>query len=103
MDIALKIILTFSVVYGVYMLVLAILSLFAAHELEKEGIKVVGDGDIEIPARAETLEYLVRCALLATTFERRKIVIILDGDGDELSQTAERLCLGHKNISCRRR
>ena len=103
MDIALKIILTFSAVYGVYMLILAILSLLSARELEKEGIKVDGDGDIEIPARAETLEYLVRCALLATTFERRKIVIILDGDGDELSQTAERLCLSHKNISCRRR
>ena len=103
MDIALKIILTFSAVYGAYMLILALLSMLGEKELEKEGIKVDGDGDIEIPARAETLEYLVRCALLTTTFERRNIVIIIDGDDGKISQTAERLCLGHKNISCRRK
>ena len=102
MDIALKIILTFSVVYGAYMLILAILSLIGEKELEKAGISVKGSGDVEIPARAESLEFLVRCALLATTFERRKIVILLDGDDGDLSQTAQRLCLSHKNIICRR-
>ena len=101
MDIALKIILTFSVVYGAYMLVLAILSIIGEKELEKAGITVGKSGDVEIPARAESLEFLVRCALFATTFERRKIGILLDDDGD-LSQTAQRLCLSHKNIICRR-
>lgn len=103
MDIALKIFLTFAVVYGAYMLVLGILSLVGARELEKAGIAVDTDGDIEIPARAETLEYLVRCALVATTFERRNIVIIIDGDDADISQTAQKLCLGHKNIICRRK
>lgn len=102
MDIALKIILTFSVVYGAYMLILAILSLFGEKELEKAGINVKDGGDVEIPARAESLEYLVRCALLATTFEKKNIVILLEGDDGDLSQTAQRLCLSHKNISCRR-
>lgn len=103
MDIALKIILTFASVYGAYMLILAILSALGERELEKEGVSVDGDGDIEIPARAETLEYLVRCALLATTFERRNIVIIIDGDDADISQTAQKLCLCHKNIICRRK
>ena len=103
MDTILKILLTFSVVYGAYMLVLAILSMLAAKELEKEGITVDCDGDIEIPARAETLEYLVRCALLATTFERRNIVIIMESDDEDVSQTAQKLCLFHKNIICRRK
>lgn len=103
MDIVLKILLAFSAVYGAYMLILAILSMLAAKELEKEGIAVKGDGDIELPAHAETLEYLVRCALLATTFERRNIVIIIDGDDADISQTAQKLCLCHKNIICRRK
>ncbi len=52
MDIALKIILTFASVYGAYMLILAILSVLGERELEKEGVAVDGNGDIEIPARA---------------------------------------------------
>ena len=101
MDIIFSIFLTFAIIYGAYIIFCAVMSHIGASELEKAGIDPDG-GDIVFKADARTLEHLVACAAWATTFERRKIVILLDGDDGDLSQTAQRLCLSHKNIICRR-
>lgn len=105
MEIVIKIFLAFAVVYGFYMIFCAVLSLIGAKELEREGIDVSSER-IEIHAKLGTLEYLVRCAIWASAFEKTNIVIIIDdmSDGEpELSYIAEMICLSHKNVTLERR
>jgi len=77
MNIFLEIFLTFAIVYGGYMIFCAVMSYLGARELERAGVDPDG-GDIEIIADVGTLEYLIRCASWVTTFERRKIVVVID-------------------------
>ena len=55
MDIVLKVFLSFAIVYGVYMLALALLSFFGENELKKAGVNMNGNDEIEIPAGDDSL------------------------------------------------
>ncbi len=105
MDILLEIFLTFAIVYGAYMIFCAVMSHIGASELESAGVDSDCGGDIEIAADAETLEYLVRCAAWATTFERRKIIVVIDesrGDADEAMYIVKAMSRRVKNLYYRR-
>jgi hypothetical protein len=56
--------------------------------LKKKASPLTAMGISRSPLAPETLEYLVQMrAFLATTFERRHIVIIIDGEDEDVSQT----------------
>ena len=97
METALYIILTFSAVYGSYMLICAIISVVCTKELRRRGIDTDGDR-ITIAADAASLEYLAGCALMSSTFERKKIILLIDRSDPDALSTAEMLCRSHKNI-----
>ena len=104
MEILIKIFLTFAIVYGIYMILCATLSLIGVRELKRAGIDVSAE-KIEIPAEVESLEYLVRCAIFAFAFEKTEIVILIDDtreDASEISYIAEMICMSHKNVTCKR-
>ena len=104
MDTILSVFLTFAIVYGAYMIFCAVMSHIGASELEKVGIDPDG-GDIVFRADARTLEYLVTCAAWATTFERRKIVVLIDSggaDAEEMISDIKKMSRRYKNLYYRR-
>ena len=102
METAIKIFLAFAMVYGAYMILAAALTLSASRELARRGIIEDEHGNFEFFADAENAEFLVRCALWASTFERSVITVkINENDGDAL-ETAEYMRRRHKNIVIRR-
>ena len=104
MDIIFSIFLTFSIIYGAYIIFCAVMSHIGASELEKAGIDPDG-GDIVFKADARTLEHLVACAAWATTFERRKIVVLIDpggADAEEMIRDIKKMSRRYKNLYYRR-
>lgn len=100
MEFAIKFVLIFAVVYGIYMIFTAILAIVGHNELSSAGIDD-RENPIIIPGHAETLEYYVRCALWTAAFEKKEIKIVIDesdGDFSETEEIAKVICSEHKNI-----
>ena len=102
MNVFLNILLTFSVVYGFYILFSALLSYLSQNELGRYGFYPDQDGNYTISCDADTLEYLIRCALMATTFERCKIYVRVRENDDKADFIAERMRRRHKKVILRR-
>lgn len=102
MDTVLKITLTFAIVYGAYMFLLAMISHAAGRELEKRGIFEDENGDLSFHADGDNVEFLIFMALWAGTFEKRSVTVFIDGDDTEAEEIAEKMRRRHKNIVIRR-
>ena len=100
MEFAIKFVLIFAVVYGIYMIFTAILAIVGHNELSSAGIDD-RETPIIIPGHSETLEHYVRCALWTSAFEKKEIKIVIDGsesDSSETEEIAKAICSEHKNI-----
>ena len=100
MEFAIKFVLIFAVVYGIYMIFTAILAIVGHNELSSAGIDD-RETPIIIPGHSETLEHYVRCALWTSAFEKKEIKIVIDeadGDFSETEEIAKVICSEHKNI-----
>ena len=102
MNVFINVLLTFSIVYGIYIIFCAILSALADKELKERGIYPDENGDYIIFCGAESLEFLIRCALWATTFERGKIIVLINGDDETSTQIAQMMMKKHKSVIMRR-
>lgn len=100
MEFAIKFVLIFAVVYGIYMIFTAILAIVGHNELSSVGIDD-RENPIIIPGQADTLEYYVRCALWTAAFEKKEIEIVINEADDDFLETeeiAKAICSAHKNI-----
>lgn len=102
MNVFINVLLTFSIVYGFYILFSALMSSLAERELENRGIFPDENGNYTIECDASSLEFVIRCALWATTFERHTISVIVSEYDNTSMFIAESMRKKHRNIVLRR-
>lgn len=93
-----------AAVYGLYMLICALAAKFGRRELMRSGVSSEDNGDINIYANAENLEYYIRCALMSSNLEQIRIVVNIrksDASRDEMIDITQRLGRNHKNLTYR--
>lgn len=93
-----------AAVYGLYMLIQALIARFGKRELMRSGVSSEENGDINIYANAESLEYYIRCALMSSSLERVRIVVNIrksDAAREEMIDITQRLGRTHKNLTYR--
>ena len=90
--------------YGLYMLICALAAYLGRRELIRSGVSSGENGDINIYASVESLEYYIRCALMSSNLERIRIVVNIrktDASREEMIDITQKMSRNHKNLTYR--
>lgn len=93
-----------AVLCGLYLLMLAVLAVVCRRELRKTAAWKEKDGELSVYAEADSLEYAIRCALLASGGGKIAVTVNIRHDDrarDEMIDMTEKLSKTHKNLRYR--